>query len=50
MKIIHAADLHLKKFYKGRLPLEISNKLLEDTWRTFRDVANFSNEVDADIF
>ncbi|MDD7352198.1 MAG: DNA repair exonuclease [Peptoniphilaceae bacterium] len=50
MKIIHAADLHLKKFYKGKLPLEISNILLEDTWRAFRDVANFSNEVNADIF
>ena len=50
MKIIHTGDLHLKKFYKGSLPLEISNKLLEDTWRAFKDVADFSNEVNADIF
>ena len=50
MKIIHAGDLHLKKFYRGRLPLEVSNKLLEDTWRAFKDLADFSNEVQADIF
>lgn len=50
MKIIHASDLHLKKFYKGRLPLDVTNKLLEDTWSALKDLADFSNEVEADIF
>lgn len=49
MKIIHTGDLHLKKFYKGRLPLEVSNKLLEDSWRALFEVFEFSNEVQADI-
>lgn len=49
MKIIHTGDLHLKKFYKGRLPLEVSNKLLEDSWRALYEVFEFSNEVQADI-
>ena len=50
MKIIHTGDLHLKKFYRGSLPLEISNKLMEDTWRAFGELVEFSNEVKADIF
>lgn len=49
MKIIHTGDLHLKKIYKGRLPLEVSNKLLEDAWRALFEVFEFSNEVEADI-
>ncbi|MDK7354710.1 DNA repair exonuclease [Peptoniphilus harei] len=49
MKIIHTGDLHLKKFYKGRLPLEVSNKLLEDSWRALFEVFEFSKEVQADI-
>lgn len=49
MKIIHTGDLHLKKFYKGSLPLEVSNKLLEDSWRALFNVFEFSNEVEADI-
>lgn len=49
MKIIHTADLHLKKFYKGSLPLEISNILLEDAWKALGEVFDFSNEVDADL-
>lgn len=49
MKIIHTGDLHLKKFYKGSLPLEISNKLLEDGWKALGELFDFSNEVDADI-
>ena len=49
MKIIHTGDLHLKKFYKGRLPLDVSNKLLEDSWRALFEVFEFSNEVQADI-
>lgn len=50
MKIIHASDLHLKKFYRGRLPLDVTNKLLEDTWSALKNLADFSNEVEADIF
>lgn len=49
MKIIHTGDLHLKKLYKGKLPLEVSNKLLEDSWRALFEVFEFSNEVEADI-
>ena len=49
MKIIHTGDLHLKKLYKGKLPLEVSNKLLEDAWRALFEVFEFSNEVEADI-
>lgn len=49
MKIIHTADLHLKKFYKGSLPLEISNILLENAWKALGEVFDFSNEVDADL-
>lgn len=49
MKIIHTGDLHLKKLYKGKLPLEVSNKLLEDAWRALFEVFEFSNEVKADI-
>ena len=49
MKIIHTGDLHLKKIYKGSLPLEVSNKLLEDAWRALFEVFEFSNEVEADI-
>ena len=49
MKIIHTGDLHLKKLYKGKLPLEVSNKLLEDAWRAIFEVFEFSNEVEADI-
>ena len=49
MKIIHTGDLHLKKIYKGRLPLGVSNKLLEDAWRALFEVFEFSNEVEADI-
>lgn len=49
MKIIHTGDLHLKKLYKGKLSLEVSNKLLEDSWRTLFEVFEFSNEVEADI-
>lgn len=49
MKIIHTGDLHLKKLYKGKLPLEVSNKLLEDSWRTLFEVFEFSNEVESDI-
>lgn len=49
MKIIHTGDLHLKKLYKGKLPLEVSNKLLEDAWRALFEVFEFSNEVEVDI-
>lgn len=49
MKIIHTGDLHLKKIYKGKLPLKISNKLLEDAWRALFEVFEFSNKVEADI-
>ena len=50
MKIIHTGDLHLKKFYRGRVPIEVSNKLLEDIWYSFSSLCDFSNKVDADIF
>ncbi|MBU5669345.1 metallophosphoesterase family protein [Peptoniphilus sp. MSJ-1] len=50
MKIIHISDLHLKRFYKGKLPLEISNILLEDTWKALVKASEYSNKIKAEIF
>jgi len=50
MKIIHISDLHLKKLYRGSLPVEITNILMEDTWKAIREVAKYSNEIKAEIF
>lgn len=49
MKIVHFSDLHLKKFYKGKLPLEISNKIIEDVWTNLNEVCKYINQISADI-
>lgn len=49
MKIVHFSDLHLKKFYKGKLPIEITNKLIEDVWKNLYETCKFINEISADI-
>lgn len=50
MKIIHISDLHLKRFYKGRIPLEVSNILLEDTWKALVKASEYANRINAEIF
>lgn len=49
MKIVHISDLHLKKFYNGDLPIEITKELIEDVWKSFYEVSKYINKISADI-
>lgn len=41
MKFVHASDIHLGRFYKGELPLEIAKKRREELWNSFENLINF---------
>ncbi|MDO5715168.1 MAG: DNA repair exonuclease [Tissierellia bacterium] len=49
MKIIHTADLHLGKNYKGEIPIEIADQLEHDIWNTLIDLCKKSNEEKVDL-
>ncbi len=48
MKIVHMADVHLGRFYKGKLPMDLASKRREELWKTFEKNIKYirDNEVD----
>lgn len=48
MKIIHTADLHLGKLYKGE-NFEKSKQRREEIWESFKNLINFSNENNIEL-
>lgn len=49
MKFIHTADLHLGRFYKGELPLEIAKIRREELWKNFENIVKYASEKNVDF-
>lgn len=50
MKVIHLADVHFNKIYKGDLPIDIVEKISFDQWENFSKVCTFVKNENIDIF
>ncbi|RVU54821.1 metallophosphoesterase family protein [Anaerosphaera multitolerans] len=50
MKILHTADLHLGRFYKGELPREISSLRREELWKSFTNTINYIEKNNIEVF
>lgn len=49
MKIVHMADLHLGKFYKGLYDLDFANSRKEELWKSFENNISYIEKNDMDI-
>lgn len=49
MKFIHTADLHLGRFYKGDLPLELAKIRREELWKNFENTIKYALEKNVDF-
>ncbi|WP_138159143.1 metallophosphoesterase family protein [Peptoniphilus catoniae] len=49
MKIVHMADTHLGRFYKGRLSPEVSSKRREEIWQTMEKNINYVKDNKIDV-
>lgn len=49
MRFVHTSDLHLGRFYKGELPLEITKKRREELWMNFENIIDFCIKENIEI-
>lgn len=49
MKIIHLADVHFNKIYKGTMPLDIIEKISFDIWENFTKVCKYVKDENIDM-
>ncbi|MGO3752224.1 MAG: metallophosphoesterase family protein [Peptoniphilaceae bacterium] len=50
MKILHTADLHLARFYRGALPKEKTILRREELWKSFENTVEYINNNKIEIF
>ncbi|MDO5040999.1 MAG: metallophosphoesterase [Peptoniphilus sp.] len=49
MKIVHMADVHLGRFYKGKLPMDLASKRREELWKTFEKNIKYVRDNEGDL-
>ncbi|CDZ74798.1 putative Ser/Thr protein phosphatase family protein [Peptoniphilus sp. ING2-D1G] len=49
MKIVHMADVHLGRFYKGKLTMDLASKRREELWQTFEKNIKYIRDNGVDV-